>query len=239
MRLTRRVRMKKFNVILMGGLLTAAAWTNAAALPEQPHVSVSGMAKIQVKPDTVKIEFQSVAVENDSDAAKRVVDKQVELVLAQLTKSGFDQVLLTRGDLQLRPEYEYIEKKRTPVGVKATRSLSYQLDDVTKINAFLQILVKNEISNVGQIHYTLKEPLQWHLKARNLAVQDSINKAQGLAKSYQVSLGDVYSIHYQTNNAQPILMRAMKSDEMAPSYQNNQIVISERVDTVFLLDLNK
>lgn len=231
--------MKILKVISISCLLTTTAWANAATLPEQAHISVSGNAQIQVKPDTVKIEFQSIAVENDSDDAKRVVDKQVDQILAQLTKSGFDQMLLTRGELQLRPEYEYIEKKRTSVGVKATRNLSYQLGDVTKINAFLQILVKNEISNIGQIHYALKEPLQWQIKARDLAVQDSINKAQGLAKSYQVSLGNVYSINYQTNNAQPILMRAMKSDEMAPSYQNNQILINERVDTVFLLDLNK
>lgn len=231
--------MKILNVISISFLLTTAAWANAATLPEQAHISVSGIAKIQVKPDTVKIEFQSIAVENDSDDAKRVVDIQVAQVLAQLTKSGFKQILLTRGDIQLRPEYEYIEKKRTPVGVKATRNLSYQLDDATKVNDFLQILVKNKISNIGQINYTLKDSSQWQIKARDLAVQDSIDKAQGLVKSYQVSLGDVYSINYQSNNDQPVLMRAMRSDQIAPSYQNNQITISERVDTVFLLDLNK
>ncbi|WP_160060287.1 SIMPL domain-containing protein [Psychromonas sp. L1A2] len=227
--------MKIFNVLLVSCLVVVTPWVSASNLPEKAHVSVSGIAKIQVKPDTVKIEFQSIAVENDSDDAKREVDKQVQQILSKLQKGGFDQALLKRSDLQMRPEYEYIEKKRTPVGVKATRNLSYQLGDVTKVNEFLQILVKSDISNIGQINYALKEPVQWQLKARDLAVKDSINKAKGLAKSYQTSLGEVYSIHYQTNNAQPVLMRMVESDQMVPSYQNNEIIITEQVDAVFLL----
>ncbi len=230
-----REKMKIFNVLLVSCLVVVTPWVSASNLPEKAHVSVSGIAKIQVKPDTVKIEFQSIAVENDSDDAKREVDKQVQQILSKLQKGGFDQALLKRSDLQMRPEYEYIEKKRTPVGVKATRNLSYQLGDVTKVNEFLQILVKSDISNIGQINYALKEPVQWQLKARDLAVKDSINKAKGLAKSYQTSLGQVYSIHYQTNNAQPVLMRMVESDQMVPSYQNNEITITEQVDAVFLL----
>ncbi|WP_028870437.1 SIMPL domain-containing protein [Psychromonas arctica] len=227
--------MKIINIILLGCLLTATASGQAATLPDQPHISVSGNAKIHVKPDTVRIEFQAIAMENDADNAKQMVDQQVQQVLSQLQKSGFDQALLTRADVQLRPEYEYIEKKRTQVGIKATRNLSYQLDDVEKLNKLLQILVKNDISNIGQINYSLKEPLQWQIKARDMAVQDSISKAEGLANSYHSALGNVYSINYQTHNAQPILMRAMESDQVAPSYQNNQIEINERVETVFLL----
>ncbi len=230
-----REKMKIFNVLLVSCLVVVTPWVSASNLPEKAHVSVSGVAKIQVKPDTVKIEFQSIAVENDSDDAKREVDKQVQQILSKLQKGGFDQSLLKRSDLQMRPEYEYIEKKRTPVGVKATRNLSYQLGDVTKVNEFLQILVKSDISNIGQINYALKEPVQWQLKARDLAVKDSINKAKGLAKSYQTSLGEVYSIHYQTNNTQPVLMRMVESDQMVPSYQNNEITITEQVDAVFLL----
>ena len=231
-----REKMKIVNVLLVSCLFVATPWVSASNLPEKAHVSVSGIAKIQVKPDTVKIEFQSIAVENDSDDAKREVDKQVQQILSKLQKGGFDQALLKRADIQMRPEYEYIEKKRTPVGVKATRNLSYQLGDVTKVNEFLQILVKSDISSIGQINYALKEPAQWQLKARDLAVKDSINKAKGLAKSYQAALGDVYSINYQTNNAQPVLMRMVESDQMVPSYQNNEITITEQVNAVFLLN---
>lgn len=227
--------MKKLNSVLLSCLLAATSSVMAESLPQQPHISVSGVAQIQVKPDTVRIEFQSITVEKEADSAKKSVDQQVQQILSQLEKNGFEQSLLTRADIRLRPEFEYIEKKRTQVGIKAIRNLSYQLDDVSKVNVFLQMLVEADVSHVGQVHYALKDPLQWQLKARDLAVKDSISKALGLAESYQASLGKVYSIQYQANHVQPVLMRAMESDHVAPLYQNNQITINERVDTVFLL----
>lgn len=227
--------MKIFKVVLLSCLLTGPTVAMAEALTDDPYVSVTGIAQIKVQPDTVTIRFQSVAVENDADSAKRIVDQQVKNILSSLDKSGFDQALLTRGDIQLRPEYEYVEQKRTQVGINATRNLSYQLNDVTKVNAFFQLLVEAKISHLGQINYALKEPLQWQLKARDLAVKDSISKAKGLALSYDAKLGKIYSINYQANYVQPILMRAMENDSTLPLYQNNQIVIKEQVNAVFII----
>lgn len=228
--------MKILNVVLVSCMFVVTPWVNASDIPEKAHVSVSGIAKIKVKPDTVKIEFQSIAVENESDSAKQEVDKQVQQVLSELQQAGFSQAQLKRADIQMRPEYEYIEKKRTNVGVKAIRNLSYQLDDVTKVNEFLEALVRSDISNINHINYALKDPVQWQSKARSLAVKDSINKANELAESYQTTLGNVYSIRYQSNNAQPILMRMAESDQVPSSYQNNEITLTEQVDTVFLLN---
>lgn len=227
--------MNLFNTALLSCLIVAAPFLNAESLPAAPHISVTGTATINVDPDTVKIEFQSIAVEKEASNAKKAVDKQVQLVLSTLKKMGFEQKLLIREDIRLRPEYEYIEKKRTQVGIKATRNLSYQLDDLNKVNDFLQLLTDAKISTIGQINYTLKESSQWQLKARELAVKDSISKAKGLAESYQTSLGKIYSIKYQPNNTQPIMMRAIDSRQSAPSYQHNQIVLKERVEAVFLL----
>jgi uncharacterized protein YggE len=228
--------MKFFNVTVLSFLLVVAPWVIADSGLKGPHIVVSGSGKIQVKPDTVRIEFQAIAVENDADNAKQVVDNQVQLLLSKIQENGFEEILLTRGDIELHPEFELIEKKNTQVGIKATRNLSYQLNDLSKTNLFFQMLVEAEISNIGQIHYALKDPLQWQEKARDLAVEDSIRKAKGLAKSYKVDLGKIYSINYQSNNIRPVMMRAMENDDMGTLYQNHMITLSERVDAVFLLD---
>ena len=231
--------MNLFNAALLSCLLAGTSVASAESLPTQPHIAVTGNATIKVEPDTVKIAFQSSAVQEDVSSAKSVVDKQVQQVLAQIKKMGFEQKLLIREDIRLHPEYEYIDKRRTQVGIKATRNLSYQLDDLTKIDDFLQILTDVNIATIGQINYTLKEPSKWQIKARDLAVKDSINKASGLAKSYQASLGKIYSIKYQSNNTQPIMMRAMESQsrQAAPNYKHNKIEVNERVEAVFLLTL--
>jgi len=227
--------MKIFKIIVLGCLLTTASWSQASGAPQKAHISVSGIAKIKVQTDTVNISFQSVVTEKDSEQAKRKVDIQVNNILTKLKQGGFDNKRLVRSDIQLRPEYDYIGQQRISIGVKATRNLSYKLDDTNKLNAFLEILVENEISNIGQISYALKDPSKWQLKARDMAVKDSISKAKSLAKSYKASLGKVYSINYQGNEQQPVLMRAMRSEQNVPSYQNNEITITERVNTTFLL----
>jgi len=223
-------------LLIVTYFVTAASTSIADGLPSQPYISVSGISKIQVKPDTVKISFQAIATENSAESAKLVVDKQVQLLLSKLQENGFKESLLSRGNIQLRPEYEMIQKKQTQVGIKATRNLSYQLGDTTKTNLLLELLVEVDIANIGQFHYSLKQPDEWYQKARDLAVQDSISKAQQLAESYHADLGKVYSVRYQSNNSQPIMMRSAESSNTQALYQENQITINERVDTIFLLE---
>ena len=223
-------------LLIVTYFVTAASTSIADGLPSQPYISVSGISKIQVKPDTVKISFQAIATENSAESAKLVVDKQVQLLLSKLQENGFKESLLSRGNIQLRPEYEMIQKKQTQVGIKATRNLSYQLGDTTKTNLLLELLVEVDIANIGQFHYSLKQPDEWYQKARDLAVQDSISKAQQLAESYHADLGKVYSVRYQSNNSQPIMMRSAESSNIQALYQENQITINERVDTIFLLE---
>ena len=227
--------MNLFKLVIAIYLVTTASVSIADGLPSQPYISVSGISKIQVKPDTVKISFQATATENSAESAKLVVDKQVQLLLSKLQENGFEESLLSRGNIQLRPEYEMIQKKQTQVGIKATRNLSYQLDNILKTNALLEILVEIDIAHIGQFRYSLKQPDEWYQKARDLAVQDSINKAEQLAESYQAELGKVYSVRYQSNNSQPMMMRSVESSNAPALYQENQITINERVDTIFLL----
>jgi len=228
--------MNLFKLLIVAYLATVISPSIADALPSQPYISVSGISKIQVKPDTVKISFQATATENSAESAKLIVDKQIQLLLSKLKENGFKESLLNRGNIQLRPEYEMIQKKQTQVGIKATRNLSYQLGDTSDTNLLLELLVEVDIANIGQFYYSLKQPDEWQQKARNLAVQDSINKAQQLAKSYHAGLGKVYSIRYQSNNSQPIMMRSVENSNATALYQENQITINERVDTIFLLE---
>lgn len=217
-------------------LVSVMLSTSVSALPEAAHIMVTGNAQLKVKPDMATISFQAVSVQDSAEQAKQEADAQVSLILSLLKKSGFEQTLLTRGDLQLRPEFEYIDKKRQQVGIKATRQLSYQLDDINKVNHFLDLLVKAKVNQLSRINYSLKDSKAWQLKARELAVQDSKEQAEGLAKSYQAKLGKIYSIHYQNQRVQPIAMRAMESDQVAPVYLKQDIVINEHIDAVFILE---
>ena len=176
-------------IIVVLAIFSAAAIANA--LPDDPHISVTGSATLEVKPDQVIIHFQAKALEQNATLAKQSVDQQVENLLINLPQAGFANEELQRANLQIREEYQYINKKRTLQGIRAVRELSYLLTDVSKVNLFLETVLAADIESIQQMQYGLQSPKKWQLEVRQMAIQDSQAKAANLAAAYQAKLGKI------------------------------------------------
>lgn len=227
--------MRYFRSTILLIITTISLSTLADALPDGPHVSVTGSAKIEVQPDQVTIQFQATSLEKTAGLAKQNVDQQVAALITNLEKAGFDTKVLERGNINTRAQYQYVKDQRILQGIAATRDLTYLLTELEKVNQFLELVVAANIESIGQMNYGLQAPQEWQLKVRQLAIQDSKEKAENLASAYQAKLGKIYAINYQHSYAQPLMMRA-KSDQMAEStYQVNKINISDQVQVVFTL----
>ena len=227
--------MRNIQSLIMVLITTFSVSVLANALPDEPHISVTGNATLDVKPDQVIIHFQAKALEKKATQAKQKVDQQVADLLIALPQGEFTSEALQRSNLQIREEYQYIDKKRTSQGIRAVRELSYQLTDVTKVNEFLEVLVVANIESIQQMHYGLQSPKKWQLEVRKMAIQDSQEKAANLATAYQAKLGKIYSINYQQRNAQPMMMRAMNDEVASSTYQVKNIKISDTVQAIFIL----
>jgi uncharacterized protein YggE len=230
------MRYFRTTILLFITTLSLSTFANADALPDGPHVSVTGSAQIEVQPDQVTIQFQATSLEKNAGLAKQNVDQQVSALLTNLEKAGFDTKVLERGNINTRAQYQYVEDQRILQGIVATRDLSYLLTELEQVNQFLELVVAANIESIGQMNYGLQAPQEWQLKVRQLAIQDSKEKAENLASAYQAKLGKIYAINYQHSYAQPLMMRA-KSDQMAEStYQVNKINISDQIQVVFTLE---
>lgn len=216
--------------------ISLSTLANAAALPDGPHVAVTGSAQIEVQPDQVTIQFQATSLEKTAGLAKHNVDQQVSALLTNLERAGYDTKVLERGHINTREQYQYIKDQRTLQGVVATRDLSYLLTELDKVNQFLELVVAANIESIGQMNYGLQSPQEWQLKARQLAIQDSKDQAENLASAYQVKLGKIYAVNYQHSYTQPLMMRAKSEQTAESTYQVNKIKISEQVQAVFTLE---
>jgi uncharacterized protein YggE len=216
--------------------ISLSALVNADALPDEPHVTVTGSAQIEVPPDQVMVQFQATSLEKTAGLAKQNVDQQVSALLVNLKKGGFDTKELERGQINTRAQYQYIKDQRTLQGIAATRDLTYLLTDIDKVNLFLELVMAANIQSIGQMHYGLQSPQKWQLKVRQLAIQDSKEKAENLASAYQAKLGKIYAINYQHNYAQPLMMRAVSDQRAESTYQVNKIKINDQVQAVFILE---
>ena len=220
-------------IIVVIAIFSVSAIANA--LPDDPHVSVTGSAILEVKPDQVTILFQAKALEKNATLAKKSVDQQVENLLINLPQAGFASQELQRANLQIREEYQYINKKRTLQGIRAVRELSYLLTDLNKVNLFLETVLAADIESIQQMQYGLQSPKKWQLEVRQMAIQDSQAKAANLAAAYQAKLGKIYTINYQQHNVQPIMMRAMHDEAAGSTYQVKNIKLSDTVQATFIL----
>jgi uncharacterized protein YggE len=227
--------MRKIQSLIMVFITIFSVSVLGNALPDDPHISVTGTATLEVKPDQVIIHFQAKALEKDAALAKQKVDQQVADLLVTLPQAGFTNDALQRASLRIREEYQYINKKRTLQGIRAVRELSYLLTDTSKVNLFLEAVLAANIESIQQMHYGLQSPKKWQLEVRKMAIQDSQEKAANLAAAYQAKLGKIYAINYQQRNVQPMMMRTMKDEVAGSTYQVKNIKISDTVQAIFIL----
>lgn len=223
----------KYLVVAFLSVFSFSALANG--LPDEQYIAVNGTATLEVKPDQVLIQFQASALQPKGMLAKEKVDQQVRSLFSQLKKAGFDSNALDSGDLYTHAEYDNYKEKRTFMGIRATRELSYLLTDLNKVNLFLDTVLSSDIESIGSLEYGLQSPKQWQLKVRQMAVEDSMEKASVLAQAYQAKLGKIYSVNYQNSYPRPLMMRAMQDEMAATTYQKKTIKINDRVQAVFLL----
>ena len=210
----------------------------ANSLPSEPYVSVVGSASLSVKADQVIINFQPTAINESAIIAQKQVDQKIALLFNNLTQAGFITDDVESLSQSTRPEYQYQKNERKLMGVRVTHQLSYRLNDIIKVNEFMDALLSSKIETVSPLQYGLQSPLQWQGKVREMAVLDSKVKAKDLARLYDATLGHVYSVNYQNNEARPVLMRSMAMESKASDIidiKPRNIELNDRVETTFLL----
>ena len=221
------------SIFMITAIFSLSVWANE--LPTQQHISVTGTATLDVRPDQVLIKFQATALESKSALAKQKVDQQVSTLLVNLEKFGFERSSLESATLYTKAEYDYHKDKRILLGMRATRDLSYLLTDISKVNQFLNIVLEANIDLIGELQYGLQFPGKWQYKVRQMAVEDSLDKASSLANLYKTKLGKIYSIYYQNSYNRPLMMRAMQTEMVTTTYQVKTIKLNDTVQAVFLL----
>lgn len=208
----------------------------ASSFPDDPYISVTGSASMEVKADQIIIQFQPSAMNKNAQIAKQELDKKVADLLASLKKSGFDTEKLESISQSTRPEYDYQKSKRILLGVRVTHELSYRLTDINTAHQFIDALLSAQIDAISPLQYGLQAPEQWQGKVRQMAVLDSKLKAIDLALLYDAKLGKVYSINYQNSHARPVMIRSMAMDSNESyNVKPKAITLSDRVETVFIL----
>ncbi|QHS12396.1 oxidative stress defense protein [Shewanella sp. Arc9-LZ] len=236
------------NKILLTSIISASLFTLTATSSLSPvqaaelsfaHIETVGTSTIEAAADMAIINVQ-VSIEADSaKAAKDKADEAVSQFMQRLLKAGVDKKHIQSANLQLNPQYMYVQNEpRKLTGYNASRQMTITVIDLNSLNELLDSALVEGINNVNNIELKSSQEAKIIAQARQAAIDDAKQKAQSLAKGFGEQIAGVWQVRYFPQQAnQPEMYRAsMKMNaDVAQTYQQGQVAISDRVEVVFRL----
>jgi uncharacterized protein YggE len=236
------------NKILLTSIISASLFTLTATSSLSPvqaaelsfaHIETVGTSTIEAAADMAIINVQVSIEAASAKAAKDKADEAVSQFMQRLLKAGVDKKHIQSANLQLNPQYMYVQNEpRKLTGYNASRQMTITVIDLNSLNELLDSALVEGINNVNNIELKSSQEAKIIAQARQAAIDDAKQKAQSLTKGFGEQIAGVWQVRYFPQQAnQPEMYRAsMKMNaDVAQTYQQGQVNISDRVEVVFRL----
>lgn len=205
-----------------------------------PHISTTGYGEVIATPDMAEFSVKVVEITMNAEQAKSKVDDVVSAFVQRLNEAGVEDSQILSSNLYLTPQYHYPKSgKAELVGYKAVRSVSVEVNDLAKLNQYLDIALEENINQVDDIQLKVRDQEKYQQQARMAAIKDAMEKAESLASGFGRKLDQVWRIDYNSRQVRPIMMKAAAfSDESAVdrSYQDSTITITDSVGVIYKMN---
>ncbi|WP_375752570.1 oxidative stress defense protein [Vibrio sp. HN007] len=226
--------MNKLKILL--AIASVASAPLIAATPDFAHIETSGYGEVVAKPDIAEFKVQVVESALNAEQAKKAVDRVVAAFNKRLMDSGVGRDRIKSTNIHLAPQYHYPKSGRSElVGYRASRQITVTIEDLSKLNDFLDKALGDGINRIDSVQLKVKDREKYQDQARLLAIKDANHKAKSLAEGFGGILGGVWKVSYQARNNQPV-MRAMAMDSASGTkigYQDTSITISDSVNVIY------
>ena len=178
-------------------------------------ITVNGYGKVTGAND---IAVTSIGYSNtDQDVAKaQLANKKVmDNIMSDLKKMGIaDRDLET--NYTIYPQYNYTQQKGQEfTGYQVNNTLMVKIRNLSKISAVLSLPGKYGANSVGGLNFTIDDPENLKVAARDKALADAGTKARTLAKQLGVQLVEIVAYNeYEGGPEGPVPYLSMKADGM-------------------------
>ena len=218
------------------------------SLPTHRHISVTGTAELMTMPDIAVLHLNVESEQKTSLEAKKEVDLRVNNLLDGLVDFDIneDNVSASNISTEIRRSYNRGEQD-TIEGYIARRTLKVTLNNIDKLNTFMDFVLSVKINAIRNIELTSSNQKQLQQEVNALAVSNAKSKGKSLANAFDAELGAIYSINASSNqsyhrygaNNEGYKMRSSMADSAAKPgrYLQENIVFSATIDVVFDLEL--
>lgn len=185
--------------------------------PPQRTIIVTGEGEVLGKPDQARVVAAVVNQAPTADAAAQENATAMNRVLSAISAVGIPPNKIQTSNYSVQPQYSSVtaSTNRNITGYQVTNELTITVDDLSKLGAISDTLVRNGANQLGGVAFTIADPKPLTDRARTAAVNDARAKAQTLAEAAGVRLGPLLSIQEGPGVFRPTPFAAPRALEAA------------------------
>lgn len=223
---------------------TQPSFAQPAPNPTVRSITVSGEGIVRVQPDVAIVRFGIVTLHTDPAEARRLNAEAAAKTMNAVRAMGIPENHIQLELLRLQPRQEWDEttRKMKDLGYEAIRNVSVRVEELDKLPDLVATVVEEGANRLDGIQYDLKDRDTVRNNALQQAVRNARDKANVMAATLNVTLGQVLQMTEQSfDYPRPIVMQreymAMAKADVASSepdaYAAGEIEVRAVVQVAF------
>lgn len=206
-------------------------------------ITVSGTAKLSVKPDIARISIGVVSTGRTVAETQKQNTEKMNAITASIKAYGVKDDDIQTSNYSINPQYDWNDGRQTLRGYQVSQQLSIKIRDLEKIGDILASSGDLGSNQIGGISFEVDDTTALQKQARDKAIVDAKEKAEVLARSLGVQLGTVVSFSegYDAspvpyyNSYEKYSMVADTAGAVSPEVQTGSLDISKTVSITFVI----
>lgn len=208
------------------------------------YISVNATETKEIVPDTANVLFSVETTDIDSKRASERNNQITEKVINALKQELLSdkKSLIQTKNYTLRPNYKNSENEIKEIkNYTVSNTIQVKTSDIAKVSSLINIAVKNNVSNISGINFTVEDENIYTSELSNLAIKKAKNFAQDAATTLNQKLAGVkvirVNVYQQTSNGARLYKTSAGTDSSINSInvpiESGKIKLYASVDAEF------
>ena len=202
MLLLKRVAFLQYSYLILQTHSMSVPMTDAVPSHHRT-LSVAGEGILQVVPDKATVRFAVSTRHKDPEDARRLNAETSKQAMNAVRELNIEERKMKMQGLRLNPVHEYNQKQKRneQVGYEAQRELTVEVEDLDTLPSLVSIVVQSGANRLQGVEYGLQDKEAARNQALVQAIEKARNKAQLMASTLSVELGNVLQVTEQSSGA--------------------------------------
>lgn len=168
-------------------------------LKPQSTIAVSGNGTVKATPDMVSVSINVVTEEETSEEAVNNNSEISQKVIDAIQDTRAKELKVETTGYNLQPLYDYSQENQPPdiYGYRVNSSVQVSTTDMEKIGDIMAAAIDAGANDIGSLSFDLSQESKSQVKidALSEATRDASQKAEAIADSLGLRLGDIYYVN--------------------------------------------